>query len=252
MGESRQTDSDTQATQAGSTGDSPAGKAAPAIKVDVWFDVRCPWCFLGKRRLERGIELFHEAHPSVPVTVEHHSFELAPGIPERFDGGEAEYLLKYEGVPLEQSRKALPHLQKVAGSEGVTLRFDDLQEVNTRRAHRVFQYGQTRGMGEEMLERLFTAYFTECQDMADAETLVNLAAEAGLDSIEDRAAVRAAAEPGEWDAAVSADHVRGEMLGATGVPFALFNAKYRVPGAQSAEVLAEAMGKLMQLEFGEK
>src|SRR5690606_17703554 len=91
----------------------------PAIHVDVWFDVRCPWCFLGKRRFEKSIELFHETHPDVPVTVEHHSFELAPGIPERFEGGEAEYLLKYEGVPLEQSSKMLPALQELAASEGV-------------------------------------------------------------------------------------------------------------------------------------
>jgi len=226
---------------------------APAVKVDVWFDVRCPWCFLGKRRLERGAELFHETHPEVPVSVIHHSYELAPGIPERFDGGEAEYLLQYEGVPLEQSRKSLPALQELAESEGVILRFGELREVNTRRAHRVFQYGQQQGVGEELLERLFTAYFTECADMADTETLVALAAEAGLDSEEHRAAVRSAADEGdegEWNRAVSSDHVRGEMLGAAGVPFALFNAKYRVAGAQSAEILAEAMRKLVRLEFG--
>lgn len=267
MSESAQTSDQT------ATSNQAAVAEDAAIHVDVWFDVRCPWCFIGKRRFERAVDLFHETHPEVPVTVQHHSFELAPGIPERFDGGEAEYLLQYEGVPLEQSRKMLPALQELAASEGMNLRFDDLKEVNTRRAHRVFQYGQKQGVGEEILERFFTAYFSELADMADIETLVTLAAEVGLDSEEHRAAIREAAAPSDgegvadgtseaknmgegdpagesdWDGLVSADHVRGEMLGAAGVPFSLFNAKYRVAGAQSAEILADAMRRLVKLEF---
>jgi len=231
--------------------DNISASTSASITVEVWFDVRCPWCYVGKRRLERAVELFHVEEPGVPVTIRHHSFELAPGIPERFDGGEAEYLLTYEGVPLEQSKKALPALRALAESEGVILRFDDLREVNTRRAHRVFQVGERAGLGEELLEHLFHAYFTECQDLADTETLVRIAAAAGLDSREDQSAVRVAADEaddGEWNRAVSKDHVRGEMLGATGVPFAFVNGKYRVSGAQSAEVLAAAFRKLVELE----
>lgn len=229
-------------------GDS-APTQSPAIHVDVWFDVRCPWCFLGKRRLERAAELFGEDHPDIPVTVKHHSFELAPGIAERFDGTEADYLLAYEGVPAERAQRLLPELERVAAAEGVELRFDGLTLVNTRRGHRLFQYGQAQGRGEELLERLFTAYFTEQRDLSDPQALADLAAEAGLDRAEALAAVESR-DGDAWDEAVDRDHVRGQMLGATGVPFALVNAKYRVSGAQSGEVFAGALREVVRREFG--
>ncbi|MCB1274781.1 MAG: DsbA family oxidoreductase [Leucobacter sp.] len=227
-----------------------ASTQQPAILVNVWFDVRCPWCFIGKRRLERAIELFSVDHPDIPVTVSHHSFELAPGIAERFDGTEGEYLLRYEGTPLEHSQRMLPELRKLGAAEGVDLRFDELRLVNTRRAHRVFQLAQARGRGEEVLDRFFVAYFSECRDMADSEVLASLAAECGLDR--DEALAAADPETGEhWDEGVSADHVRGQMLGASGVPFSLFNAKYRIAGAQTAEVFAEAMREVVRRDFPE-
>ncbi len=240
----------------------PAATHDPSIRVEVWFDVRCPWCFLGKRRLERAIEVFEADEPGIPVMVTHHSFELAPGIPERFDGSEAEYLLRYEGVPLEQSARTLPALRELAAAEGVVLRFDELVEVNTRRAHRVFQYGKAQGMGEELLDRLFRAYFTECRDLADPETLAALAAEAGLDREEALLAAggssgaqgpaeieRAAVEAVRWDRAVEKDDVRARMLGASGVPYALVNAKYRISGAQRAEVFAGALHEVARRDF---
>lgn len=223
----------------------------PAILANVWFDVRCPWCFLGKRRLERAVELFAaglaaDGLPEVPVTVSHHSFELAPGIPQRFDGTEADYMLRYEGVPHEQASRTLPALQAMAAEEGVELRFDELQLVNTRRAHRVFQEAQRRGLGEEVLDRLFTGYFSECRDLADPETLAALAAEGGLD----RTAALAAVDSVELDEAVAADETRARMLGASGVPYTLVNAKYAVSGGQRAEVFASALRTVAEREFG--
>lgn len=240
----------------------PAATHDPSIRVEVWFDVRCPWCFLGKRRLERAIEVFEADEPGIPVTVTHHSFELAPGIPERFDGSEAEYLLRYEGVPLEQSARTLPALRELAAAESVVLRFDGLIEVNTRRAHRVFQLARERGLGEEVLERLFAAYFTECRDLADPEILAALAAESGLDREEALLAAggssrargaaeieRAAAEAARWDRAVEKDDVRARMLGASGVPYSLVNAKYSISGAQTPEVFAAALREVARRDF---
>lgn len=224
------------------------------ILVDVWFDVRCPWCFLGKHRLERAIELFAVDHPDTNVLVQHHSFELAPGIPDRFEGDEADYLQKYEGAPVEQSKRMLPDLQALGASEGVQLRFADLKQVNTRKAHRVFQLAQYRGLGEEMLERLFNAYFSECQNLSDPQLLADLAAEVGLGRDEALAAAldedeNGGGEGSRWDEAVSADHARAQMLGANGVPFSLFNAKYRVSGGQTAEVFAGALAEVFRREF---
>lgn len=228
-----------------------AATTDPAILVDVWFDVRCPWCFLGKRRLERAVEMFAAAAPGIRVTVDHHSFQLAPGMPDRFDGDEADYMLRYEGVPLEQSRPSLQALRRMAAEEGVELRFDELRQVNTRPAHRVFQYGKRHGRGEELLDRLFTGYFSECRDLADPEVLAGLAAEVGLDRAAAReAAGRTAAEESEWDEAIDADDVRARMLGANGVPYALVNAKYAISGGQRAEVFAAALRTVAEREFG--
>lgn len=226
---------------------SSSAKTETALSVSVWFDVRCPWCFLGKRRLERAITLFHETAPDVPVTVTHHSFELAPGIPARFEGGEAEYLLRYEGVPIEQSARTLPALERLAASEGVTLKFDELVEVNTRLSHRLFQYGKAEGVGEEMLDRLFVAYFEDTLDLSRPEVLANLGADVGLD----RAAALDAITSSAWDTTIRHEHARAEMLGGRGVPFSLINAKYAISGAVSDSACAAAFAEIMRREFGE-
>ncbi|MFC5338748.1 DsbA family oxidoreductase [Leucobacter denitrificans] len=218
----------------------------PAINISVWFDVRCPWCYLGKRRLERAIEQFEQRIPGVPVNVQHHSFELAPGIAERFEGGEAEYLLQYEGVPLEQSARTLPALEQLAAVEDVDIRFDTVKNGNTRKAHRVYQYAQNQGLGEEFLERMFAAYFSESADLSLTNVLGTLAADVGLDG----EAAEAAAESEEWDPLVKKDHVRAQMLGSGGVPFALVNAKYSISGAQEAEIVAAALVTVAERDLG--
>lgn len=220
--------------------------AQPALHISVWFDVRCPWCFLGKRRLERALEAFAGTHPEIPVSVEHHSYELAPAIPDRFEGGEGEYLLRYEGMPLEQSARQLPALEALAQSEGVDLSFGHLQHGNTRRAHRVFQLGKQQGKGEELLEELFTGYFSEGRDMSNPNVLADIAGRVGLAGEE----VREAADSEHWDAVIKRDHVRAEMLGSRGVPFMLINAKYAVPGAREPEVLIGAFDAVVNRDFG--
>lgn len=235
-------------------------KTSPStITADVWFDVGCPWCFIGKRRFERAIELFGQDHPGVAVEVDHRSFQLAPSLPERFHGTVAEYLQSYEGVPIAHVQQRLSNVRDIAASEGIELRFDDLQLVNTRRAHRVFQFGRAHGVGEELLDRLFTAYFSECRDLNDPDVLAGLAAEVGLD----HAAARAAAStPGvgddgatvgaaHWDEAVSLDCASAQTLGSTGVPFTVFDGKYRAGGAQSPEVFAEALDRVLELRHAD-
>lgn len=204
----------------------PVG-AAPGIAADVWFDTRCPWCFIGKRRFERAVAGFRADHPGVPVTVRHRSFELAPGIADRYSGTEGDYLRQYEGVPDDHSARMLPELERFAAEAGIEMRFDGLPLVNTRRAHRVFQLGAARGIGEEVLERLFVGYFAEHRDLADPDTLGALAAEAGLDAAD----ARAAAEDPEWDAVIDLEQRRARMLGIQGTPYYLLNARFAIPGA---------------------
>ena len=218
------------------------------ILIEIWFDVRCPWCYIGKQRVEAAALRFATEHPGMAVEIDHHSFELAPAIEERFDGTEAEYLQKYEGAPLEHSKRMLSELQRLGASEGLELRFDELRLVNTHRAHQLFQWGRSLGAGERLLDRLFTAYFSECRDMADPEVLADLAAEVGLDREQALAAVHPEAG-GHWDETVYRDHIRAARLGAQGVPFALVNAKYRVSGAYSAESWAGALAEVVRRDF---
>ncbi len=201
--------------------------AAPGITADVWFDTRCPWCFIGKRRFERAVAGFRADHPDVSVAVRHRSFELAPGIADRYSGTESDYLRQYEGVPDDHSARMLPELERFAADAGIEMRFDGLPLVNTRRAHRVFQLGAARGIGEEVLDRLFVGYFTEHRDLADPGTLGALVAEAGLDAAD----ARVAADDPEWDAVVDLEQRRAGMLGIQGTPYYLLNARFAIPGA---------------------
>ncbi|WP_416446292.1 DsbA family protein [Leucobacter sp. HNU] len=213
------------------------------IRVDVWSDIACPWCFLGKHRFARGLEAFAEANPGVRVEVEHHSYELAPDTPEDFSGSEYDFLAKHKGMPLPRVQDMLGEMTRLAASEGLTFDFDRLQHVNTRRAHRILHLAKDRGVQSEVLERLFRAYFSEGLDLSDPERLADLAAEAGLD----RAEARAALDDPAYGDAVDSDITRARMLGVTGVPFFLFDQKYAVPGAQGAEVFTDVLGQVLQL-----
>lgn len=209
----------------------------PGITADVWFDVRCPWCFIGKRRFERAVAGFRAAHPEIPVTVRHRSFELAPGIADRYAGTEGDYLRQYEGVPGDHSARMLPELERFAAETGIEMRFDGLPLVNTRRAHRVFQYGVAQGVGEDVLDRIFAAYFGEHRDLADPAELGQIAAEAGLEP--DAAA--AAAEDTEWDAVIDLEQRRAGMLGIQGTPYYLLNARFAIPGATGEAEFGRAL-----------
>lgn len=214
------------------------------IRVDIWSDIACPWCYLGKHRFEAGIAAFREQHPDVDIEIESHSFELAPDTPTDFAGSEIDFLVKHKGMPAEQVRQMLGQMTGLAESEGLAFDFDGLRHTNTRRAHRVLHLAKSRGLQSEMLERLYRAYFTEGKVVSDPDTLAELGAEVGLDPVE----VRAAFDDEALGEAVDRDITRAQMLGVTGVPFYLFEQKYSVPGAQSAEVFADVLRQVLELQ----
>ena len=214
------------------------------ISVDAWFDARCPWCYIGKVRLDRAVSRFHAKHPDTLVEIRHRSFFLAPQMPARYAGGEAEYLHEFEGVPMEQARRTPAVLEKVAASDEIALSFDGLRLGNTRPAHRVFQFASANGAGEAFLERLFKAYFVEHEDLASPEVLGAIAEAAGLD----RAAGARAATDETWDAVMTREWRRAQMLGATGVPYFLFNATYEIRGAIDTDGFETALERIVELE----
>ena len=132
-----------------------------AIKIDVWSDIACPWCYIGKRNLENGLAEASGDADAPRVDVTYHSFELSPDTPTDFDGGEADYLARHKGISSDQAQQMLDRVTGVAAAAGLEYRFDLLQHTNTVKAHELLHFAKEQGRQLELAERLMSAYFTE-------------------------------------------------------------------------------------------
>ena len=209
------------------------------IKVDVWSDIACPWCYIGKRKFEAGAEGFD-------VEVEYHSFELSPDTPVDFDGSAADFLAKHKGMPIEQVRPMLAQVTAVAAEVGLDYDYDALQHTNTVKAHQLLHFAKAQGKQIEMKERLLRAYFVEGKHVGRAEDLADLAAEVGLD----RDAALRSLESDEYLEAVHADQEQAMRYGIRGVPFFVIDGKYGVSGAQAPETFAQALKQVQDEHAG--
>jgi len=204
------------------------------LTIEVWSDFACPWCYVGKQRLERALELFGD-----DVTVRRRSFELDPSAPHIGPAiAYAERLARKYATSLERAEEMIRTMTAAGAAEGVELRFDRARPGNTFDAHRLMHLAAERGRDAALEARLFRAYLTEGEALGDRETLVRLAAEAGLGQAE---------LPGflagdEHAESVRADEAEARERGIGGVPFFLIEGRYGLSGAQPAEVLAEALG----------
>lgn len=205
------------------------------ISIDVWSDIACPWCYIGKRNLEAGLAQT-AADPDAPqVEVTFHSFELSPDTPVDFEGDEIDFLAGHKGMPRERVREMLDQVTGVAANSGLEYRFDLLQHTNTVKAHELLHFAKAQGRQYEMAERLMSAYFTEGKHVGRVDDLVDLAADVGLDAAE----VRDALESGRHLADVRADQAQAQAYGIQGVPFFVIDGKYGVSGAQPADAFAQ-------------
>ena len=202
------------------------------LRVDVWSDIACPWCYIGRRRFSEGVRRF-----GGEVEVTYHSFELAPETPIDFTGSELDFLVAYKGQPREVMQQMLDHVIGVAAEAGLTYDFDRLRHTNTVLAHQLLQLARERGRQSEMVERLFRAYFTEGEHIGQVDSLARLAAEVGLDPTE----VRAALTSQEHLPAVHADQEQARAYGIQGVPFYVIDGRYGISGAQDPDVFASAL-----------
>ncbi len=202
------------------------------MNVEIWSDVVCPWCYVGKRRFETAMEGLGES-----VTIQWRSFELDPRAPARIEGDLTELLAKKYGMSVEKAREMGEHVTNVGAQDGIEFKFSDAKTGNTFDAHRLIQWAQSLGKGGVMKERLMKAYFTDGVVISDRDALITLAAEVGLD----RESAVAALDDPTWAAQVRKDQERARDLGITGVPFFVFEQKFAVSGAQPASVLREAI-----------
>jgi predicted DsbA family dithiol-disulfide isomerase len=200
------------------------------IKVDVWSDIACPWCYIGKRKFEAGVEGFD-------VEVEYHSFELAPDTPVDFQGSEIDFLVAHKGMPEAQVRPMLDQVGGIAAEVGLDYDFDALQHTNTIKAHQLLHFAKAHGRQLEMKERLLRAYFVEGRHIGRPADLADLAAEIGLD----REAALRALEADEYLGDVHADQDQAMRYGIRGVPFFVIDGTYGISGAQSPETFLRAL-----------
>jgi len=208
------------------------------LQLDIWSDIACPWCYVGKRRLEAALARFPHRDA---VDVTWRSFELDPAAPKTTPAGEklAGRLAKKYGVPLAQAEGMMAKMTATAQADGLDLHFEKARSSNTFDAHRLVHFAAAHGKQGEMKERLFRAYMTEGEPLGERETLVRLAGEVGLDA----AAVRAMLETNAHGAEVRSDEEAARELGISGVPFFVFARRFGVSGAQSADVLLEVLEK---------
>ncbi|TVP44552.1 MAG: DsbA family oxidoreductase [Gemmatimonadales bacterium] len=202
------------------------------MKVEIWSDVVCPWCYIGKRRFETAVEAFGEE-----VEVIWRSFELDPGAPREPATALDEALAKKYGMTVEQARGMLSQMTGTAAEEGLAFDFGRARGGNTLDAHRLLHLAAQRGVQAEMKERLLQAYFTEGRAISDPEELAGLAGEIGLDAEE----VGMMLAGDAFTDAVRQDELRARELGVRGVPFFLVDESVGISGAQPSELLRRAL-----------
>lgn len=207
-----------------------------SIDIQIWSDIACPWCFIGKRRFEKALAQFPQRDE---VNVTWRSFQLDPTLPEHTDRDEIEYLVQSKGMPRAAVEQMIAQVKQVAAEEGLDYDFDSLVVANSRRAHRLLQAAKRTdaAVADALKEALLSAHFERGGDIGNAEQLVALGMAAGLDE----ATSRAALDSDELDQAIEADLRDAAAIGVRGVPFFVIDNKYGVSGAQPAELFLQAL-----------
>lgn len=211
-----------------------------AIKIDIWSDVACPWCYIGKRRFEEAVAAFGAEDGRPPVDVEFHSFELTPDMPADYDGDEVSFLVERKGLPADRVEGMLAHVTRVAADAGLTFDFATVRPAPTADAHRLLHHAKAHGRQSDLKERLLRAHFAEGRDVGSHEELADLAAEVGLDRAEALEVLISGAYRDEFEA----DLRQAAQYGITGVPFFVIDGRYGVSGAQATETFTEVLRRV--------
>ncbi|MDP1677841.1 MAG: DsbA family oxidoreductase [Bacteroidota bacterium] len=207
------------------------------MKVEIWSDVMCPFCYIGKRKFEHALQNFsHKEH----VEIEWKSFQLNPNMKTDPSKSINEYLAKHKGISVAQAKQMNDRVTAMAGEVGLQYDFDKAIVANSFDAHRLSHFAKKYGVQDSVEELLFKAYFTEGKNTADHETLIAIAIEAGLNA-ED---VRSMLSGNEFSDDVNNDIYEAQQVGARGVPFFVFDNKYAVSGAQPSQLFSDVLQKI--------
>ena len=209
------------------------------IQVEIWSDVMCPFCYIGKRQFEAALAGFEDRDR---VEVTWRSYQLDPSM--RAAPGQTiyEYLSKRKGMPVDQSKTMHDRVTQSAATVGLEYNFDQVVINNSHAAHRLIQAAKSVGRGDAIEEALFRAYFTEGRDIGDKEVLADLA---GWAAVPADLAEEAFDDPkGDWGRRVDSEAREAQALGSTGVPYFVFQRQYAVTGAQGEETFLKVLDKV--------
>ena len=213
------------------------------MKIEVWSDFVCPFCYVGKRRLELALEQFPHKDQ---VQIEYKSFELDPDAPVYSEQGIYEALAAKYGTTIEQMVQMNKGLIQQAAELGLAFEYENMKPTNTLNAHRLSKYAKTIGKDKEVTENLLSAYFTKSKNVGDTNTLADIAEESGIDR--EKALEVISTTETIYEQEVRDDQQLARQYGIQGVPFFLINQKYAISGAQSSETFAGALQKVWEEE----
>ncbi|MED4452217.1 DsbA family oxidoreductase [Metabacillus fastidiosus] len=211
------------------------------MKIEVWSDFACPFCYIGKRRLEEALMNFPHKNE---VDILFKSFELDPNASLDTELSINEILAKKYGMSIEKAKAMNASVGQQAAAVGLTFEFDNMKPTNTFDAHRLAKLAESKGKDKEMTEQLLKAYFTDSEHIGNHDTLLKIAEEAGLN----REEAKSVLESEDFAEHVRADEMEAREIGVQGVPFFVINRKYAISGAQPVEVFNDTLQKVWEEE----
>ncbi|WP_010098750.1 DsbA family oxidoreductase [Ornithinibacillus scapharcae] len=210
------------------------------MKIEVWSDFVCPFCYIGKRRLEAALEQFAYRDQ---VAVEYKSFELDPNAKVYQGITIHEAIANKYGISLEEARKANDGIGSQAQTVGLVFDFENMKPTNTFDAHRLTKYAESVGKGKQLTEKLLHAYFVEGQLLSDHDILLSIATTVGVDSEKTKEVL---SNSDLYANDVRDEEMRAHQYGASGVPFFVINEKYAISGAQPTELFVSALQQVWE------
>lgn len=219
----------------------PIRKWGCPMKIEVWSDFVCPYCFLGKRNLELALEKF--AHKE-NVRIKYRSFQLNDPQDNEGEIYVTEALSKKYGMPKKQINLMNEQLQKQGKEAGITLNFEKLLHIQTSDVHRIVKHAESLGQSKDLINDLFEEYFTNNKNISEEETLIPLAVKAGMEEAE----AKRVFETCKYGRSVKEDIELAREFNVQGVPFFVINEKYAVPGAQAVDAFIEILESIWEQE----
>lgn len=209
------------------------------MKIEIWSDIMCPFCYIGKRHLESALSAF----PDEQFEIEWKSFQLDPSIVPQPNKNVYEYLAERKGMSVEESKQMHAGVVERAAEVGLDYHFEKAVISNSFTAHRLIQLAKTKGLGDAIEETFFKAYFTDGRDLNDESTLVELCVGVGLNALDVKEVLQ---DETRYANAVNNDISEAQQIGVRGVPFFVFDRKYAVSGAQPIEHFKQTIQEVLK------